>query len=143
MDVNFVSGFRQSAYQSNICNHDLCLCFRVLAHGVHWIFAEPQLVSYIQAGRRALWPDPNSSPPRPRGVNEMEKARKEAELRILRTIPGPLRNLFFGSKQGMDHLLAAQEALEPFQNKMCNKHLIYILMDLLLSKVVPEIYPEQ
>jgi hypothetical protein len=43
---------------------------------------------YIQAGRRALWPDPSASLPRPRGVDEMEKARKEAERRILRTIPG-------------------------------------------------------
>lgn len=40
----------------------------------------------------------------------------------------------------MHHLAAAQEALEPFQNKICNKHLMYIAMDLLLSKVVPEIY---
>ncbi|GJJ74185.1 hypothetical protein EMPS_06543 [Entomortierella parvispora] len=115
---------------------------RLLAHGVHWIFAEKQLVTYIQAGRRALWPDPNSSPPRPRGVNEMEKARKEAELRILRTIPAHLRDVFFG-KQGIHHLQAAQDALEPFQNKICNKHLIYIALDLLLSKVVPEIYPDQ
>ncbi|KAG0336520.1 hypothetical protein BG000_006485 [Podila horticola] len=60
---------------------------RLLAHGVYWIFAEPRLVTYIQAGRRALWPGPDASPPRPRGVHEMEKARKEAEKRILRTIP--------------------------------------------------------
>lgn len=61
---------------------------RLLAHGVYWIFAEPRLVTYVQAGRRALWPGPDASPPRPRGVHEMEKARKEAEKRILRTIPG-------------------------------------------------------
>ncbi|KAF9350988.1 hypothetical protein BGX26_010889 [Mortierella sp. AD094] len=115
---------------------------RLLAHGVYWIFAEPRLVMYIQAGRRALWPDPNSSPPRPRGVDEMEKARKEAERRILRTIPAPLRDTFFGD-EGVHHLAAAQEALEPFQNKVCNKHLIYIALDLLLSKVVPELYPER
>ncbi|KAF8928611.1 PXA domain-containing protein [Dissophora ornata] len=115
---------------------------RLLAHGVYWIFAEPRLVMYLQAGRRALWPDPNSSPPRPRGVDEMEKARKEAERRILRTIPAPLRDTFFG-EDGVHHLLAAQEALEPFQNKACNKHLMYIALDLLLSKVVPEIYPER
>ncbi|KAG0032496.1 hypothetical protein BGZ81_010763 [Podila clonocystis] len=114
---------------------------RLLAHGVYWIFAEPRLVTYIQAGRRALWPGPDASPPRPRGVNEMEKARKEAEKRILRTIPAPLRDLFFGD-DGVHHLAAAQEALEPFQNKICNKHLMYIAMDLLLSKVVPEIYLE-
>ncbi|KFH67832.1 hypothetical protein MVEG_06563 [Podila verticillata NRRL 6337] len=112
---------------------------RLLAHGVYWIFAEPRLVTYIQAGRRALWPGPDASPPRPRGVHEMEKARKEAEKRILRTIPAPLRDLFFGD-DGMHHLAAAQEALEPFQNKICNKHLMYIALDLLLSKVVPEIY---
>lgn len=150
---------------------------RLLAHGVYWIFAEPRLVTYIQAGRRALWPGPDASPPRPRGVHEMEKARKEAEKRILRTIPGkgyyqfsfffvfvqkqrnvvkadnivrweypilflgPLRDLFLGN-DGVHHLAAAQEALEPFQNKICNKHLMYIAMDLLLSKVVPEIYLE-
>lgn len=45
-------------------------------------------MTYIQAGRRALWPDQTSSPPRPRGVDEMEKARREAERRILRTMPG-------------------------------------------------------
>ncbi|KAG0020239.1 hypothetical protein BGZ80_004556 [Entomortierella chlamydospora] len=115
---------------------------RLLAHGVYWIFAEPRLVLYIQAGRRALWPDPNSSPPRPRGVDEMDKARKEAERRILRTIPAPLRDTFFGD-EGVHHLAAAQEALQPFQNKVCNKHLIYIGLDLLLSKVVPELYPER
>ncbi|KAF9194112.1 hypothetical protein BGZ51_001091 [Haplosporangium sp. Z 767] len=115
---------------------------RLLAHGVYWIFAEPRLVTYIEAGRRALWPDPNSSLPRPRGVDEMEKARKDAERRILRTIPAPLRDTFFGD-QGVHHLAAAQEALEPFQNKMCNKHLMYIALDLLLSKVVPELYPER
>ncbi|KAG0078367.1 hypothetical protein BGZ92_001487 [Podila epicladia] len=114
---------------------------RLLAHGVYWIFAEPRLVTYIQAGRRALWPGPDTSPPRPRGVHEMEKARKEAEKRILRTIPAPLRDLFFGD-DGVHHLVAAQEALEPFQNKICNKHLMYIAMDLLFSKVVPEIYLE-
>ncbi|KAF9204564.1 hypothetical protein BGZ49_005149 [Haplosporangium sp. Z 27] len=114
---------------------------RLLAQGVYWIFAEPRLVMYIQAGRRALWPDPNSSPPRPRGVDEMEKARKEAERRILRTIPAPLRDTFFGD-DGVHHLVAAQEVLEPFQNKMCNKHLMYIALDLILSKVVPEIYTD-
>ncbi|KAF9914959.1 hypothetical protein BX616_007199, partial [Lobosporangium transversale] len=60
---------------------------RLLAHGVYWIFAEPRLVMYIQAGRNALWPDPASSPPRPRGGDEVEKARKEAERRILRSVP--------------------------------------------------------
>ncbi|KAG9326373.1 hypothetical protein KVV02_003724 [Mortierella alpina] len=115
---------------------------RLLAHGVHWILAEPRLVMYIQAGRRALWPDPNSSLPRPRGVDEMEKARKDAERRILRAIPAPLRDVFFGDV-GVQHLAAAREALEPFQKKQCNKHLMYIALDLLLSKVVPEIYPER
>ncbi|KAG0081468.1 hypothetical protein BGZ90_008107 [Linnemannia elongata] len=115
---------------------------RVLAHGVYWIFAEPRLVTYIQAGRRALWPDPTSSPPRPRGVDEMEKARREAERRILRTIPAPIRDTFFG-EQGAHHLTAAREALEPFQNKHCNKHLIYIALDLLLSKITPEVYPDR
>ncbi|KAG0243199.1 sorting nexin 25 [Mortierella sp. GBA43] len=115
---------------------------RLLAHGVHWIFAEPQLVMYIQAGRRALWPDASASLPRPRGVDEMQKARKEAERRILRSIPAPLRDMFFG-EDGVHHLMAAQETLEPFQNKVCNKHLMYIALDLLLSKVIPEIYPEQ
>ncbi|KAF9434149.1 sorting nexin 25 [Entomortierella beljakovae] len=115
---------------------------RLLAQGVYWIFAEPRLVFYIQAGRRALWPDPNSSPPRPRGVEEMQKARKEAEKRVLRAIPAPLRDTFFGDN-GIHHLVAAQEALEPLQNKICNKHLIYIALDLLLSKVIPEIYPEK
>ncbi|KAF9964912.1 hypothetical protein BGZ70_005734 [Mortierella alpina] len=115
---------------------------RLLAHGVHWILAEPRLVTYIQAGRRALWPDPNSSLPRPRGVDEMEKARKDAERRILRAIPAPLRDVFFGD-DGVQHLAAAREALEPFQKKQCNKHLMYIALDLLLSKVVPEIYPER
>ncbi|CAO3572711.1 unnamed protein product [Mortierella alpina] len=115
---------------------------RLLAHGVHWILAEPRLVTYIQAGRRALWPDPDSSLPRPRGVDEMEKARKDAERRILRAIPAPLRDVFFGD-DGVQHLAAAREALEPFQKKQCNKHLMYIALDLLLSKVVPEIYPER
>ncbi|KAF9909788.1 hypothetical protein EC991_008111 [Linnemannia zychae] len=115
---------------------------RVLAHGVYWIFAEPRLVTYIQAGRRALWPDPTSSPPRPRGVDEMEKARREAERRILRTIPAPIRDTFFG-EQGVHHLTAAREALEPFQNKHCNKHLMYIALDLLLSKITPEVYPDR
>jgi hypothetical protein len=50
--------------------------------------------------------------------------------------------MFFG-EDGVHHLMAAQETLEPFQNKVCNKHLIYIALDLLLSKVIPEIYPEQ
>ncbi|KAG0374311.1 hypothetical protein BGX24_010558 [Mortierella sp. AD032] len=115
---------------------------RVLAHGVYWIFAEPRLVTYIQAGRRALWPDPTSSPPRPRGVDEMEKARREAERRILRTMPAPIRDTFFG-EQGVHHLTAAREALEPFQNKHCNKHLMYIALDLLLSKITPEVYPDR
>jgi len=53
-----------------------------------------------------------------------------------------LRDVFFG-KHGIHHLEAAQDALEPFQNKICNKHLIYIVLDLLLSKIVPEIYPDQ
>ncbi|KAF8942738.1 hypothetical protein BGZ47_006179 [Haplosporangium gracile] len=115
---------------------------RVLAHGVYWIFAEPRLVTYIQAGRRALWPDPTSSPPRPRGVDEMEKARREAERRILRTMPAIIRDTFFG-EQGVHHLAAAREALEPFQNKQCNKHLMYIALDLLLSKITPEVYPDR
>ncbi|KAF9920441.1 hypothetical protein FBU30_009723 [Linnemannia zychae] len=115
---------------------------RVLAHGVYWIFAEPRLVTYIQAGRRALWPDPTSSPLRPRGVDEMEKARREAERRILRAIPAQIRDTFFG-EQGIHHLAAAKEALEPFQNKQCNKHLIYIALDLLLSKITPEVYPDR
>jgi hypothetical protein len=80
-------------FSSNcILTYSWCLatlqCDSVLAHGVYWIFAEPRLVTYIQAGRRALWPDPTSSPPRPRGVDEMEKARREAERRILRAMPG-------------------------------------------------------
>ncbi|KAF9089020.1 hypothetical protein BGX23_006970 [Mortierella sp. AD031] len=54
----------------------------------------------------------------------------------------PIRDTFFG-EQGVHHLAAAREALEPFQNKHCNKHLIYIALDLLLSKITPEVYPDR
>ncbi|KAG0240799.1 RNA recognition motif-containing protein [Actinomortierella wolfii] len=102
---------------------------RLLTRGVQWIFAEKQLIFYLEAGRKALWPDPKvSSPPRPRGVHEMEEARREAEQRILRAIPASLRDLFFG-KEGASHLAAAQDAMEPFQNKICNKHLIHTMSD--------------
>ncbi|KAF9973935.1 hypothetical protein BGZ73_002804 [Actinomortierella ambigua] len=115
---------------------------RLLTRGVQWIFAEKQLIFYIEAGRKALWPDPKaSSPPRPRGVYEMEEARREAEQRILRAIPAFLRDIFFG-KDGVSHLSAAQDAMEPFQNKVCNKHLMYVAIDLLLSRVVPELYDQ-
>lgn len=50
-----------------------------------------------------------------------------------------LRSILFETKDLNQLQNHVHEMLEPVQNKQINKHLLYLLVDLILTKVLPEL----
>lgn len=50
-----------------------------------------------------------------------------------------IRAIIFETKELNEQQNHIHDTLEPLQNKQINKHLLYILVDLILTKVLPEL----
>ncbi|KAI9009908.1 PXA domain-containing protein [Phycomyces nitens] len=102
--------------------------------------SEDHLVFYLQLGRDLLWPNGVFlQRGEPLTQLEQEQMRIRAERLLLVSLPASARMTLFDTNdlKKLDHYM--HEVLEPLQNKYINKHLMYLVVDLVASRLIPEL----
>ncbi|CAH2300374.1 sorting nexin-25 isoform X1 [Pelobates cultripes] len=103
---------------------------------VNWIFSEQMLVYYINVFRDAFWPNGKLAPPKKsRTELQCQETKQRAQQKLLENIPDALQNLV-GQQNARHGIIKIFNAL---QENRANKHLLYVLMELLLIELCPEL----
>eukprot|EP00073_Rattus_norvegicus_P031176 XP_006253230.1 PREDICTED: sorting nexin-25 isoform X2 [Rattus norvegicus] len=103
---------------------------------VNWIFSEQMVVYYISAFRDAFWPNGKLAPPtRIRSEAQSQETKQRAQQKLLENIPDTLQSLV-GQQNARHGIIKIFKAL---QETRANKHLLYVLMELLLTELCPEL----
>ncbi|KAI8984180.1 PXA domain-containing protein [Mycotypha africana] len=104
------------------------------------ILSENHIVFYLRAGRELLWPNGSfmqkSDAPTPL---QREQMRVRAERLLTVSIPAKLLTIIFETNDFNELQNHMHHTLEALQYKQINKHLLYLLVDLILSKIFPEL----
>ncbi|XP_067103339.1 sorting nexin-25 [Osmerus mordax] len=107
---------------------------------VHWIFSEQMLVSYINIFRETFWPNGKLAPHnKVRTDSERRETKERAQQKLLDNIPDALQNLV-GQQNARYGIIKIFNAL---QEASANKHLLYVLMEMVLKEMCPEMEIEQ
>ncbi|XP_053886186.1 sorting nexin-25 isoform X2 [Malaclemys terrapin pileata] len=103
---------------------------------VSWIFSEPMLVYYISVFRDAFWPNGKlAAPTRSKGEEQSQETKQRAQQKLLENIPDTLQSLV-GQQNARHGIIKVFNAL---QETRANKHLLYVLLELLLTELCPEL----
>ncbi|XP_074807353.1 sorting nexin-25 isoform X3 [Natator depressus] len=103
---------------------------------VSWIFSEPMLVYYISVFRDAFWPNGKSAAPtRSKSEEQSQETKQRAQQKLLENIPDTLQSLV-GQQNARHGIIKVFNAL---QETRANKHLLYGLLELLLTELCPEL----
>uniref|UniRef100_A0A8C9H545 Sorting nexin 25 n=1 Tax=Piliocolobus tephrosceles TaxID=591936 RepID=A0A8C9H545_9PRIM len=103
---------------------------------VNWIFSEQMLVYYINVFRDAFWPHGKLAPPTTiRSEEQSQETKQRAQQKLLENIPDTLQSLV-GQQNARHGIIKIFNAL---QETRANKHLLYVLMELLLTELCPEL----
>lgn len=103
---------------------------------VNWIFSEPMLVYYINVFRDAFWPNGKlASSTKPRSGEQDQETKQKAQQKLLENIPDTLQSLV-GQQNARHGVIKVFNAL---QETKANKHLLYVLLELLLIELCPEL----
>ncbi|XP_062991564.1 sorting nexin-25 isoform X4 [Elgaria multicarinata webbii] len=103
---------------------------------VNWIFSEIMLVYYINVFRDAFWPNGKlASSTKPRSEEQSRETKQKAQQKLLENIPDTLQSLV-GQQNARHGIIKVFNAL---QETKANKHLLYVLLELLLIELCPEL----
>ncbi|XP_036984788.2 sorting nexin-25 [Artibeus jamaicensis] len=103
---------------------------------LNWIFSEQMLVYYITVFRDAFWPHGKLAPPtKIRSKEQSQETKQKAQQKLLENIPDMLQSLV-GQQNARHGIIKIFNAL---QETRANKHLLYVLMELLLTELCPEL----
>ncbi|XP_030047356.1 LOW QUALITY PROTEIN: sorting nexin-25 [Microcaecilia unicolor] len=103
---------------------------------VDWIFSEQMVIYYISVFRDAFWPNAKLAPPKAsRTEKQCQETKQKAQQKLLENIPDALQSLF-GQQNARHGIIKIFNAL---QKTRANKHLLYVLMELLLTELCPEL----
>ncbi|XP_075866792.1 sorting nexin-25 isoform X2 [Microcebus murinus] len=103
---------------------------------VNWIFSEQMLVYYINIFRDAFWPNGKLAPPtKIRSKEQYRETKQRAQQKLLENIPDTLQSLV-GQQNARHGIIKIFNAL---QETRANKHLLYVLIELLLIELCPEL----
>ncbi|XP_068596211.1 sorting nexin-25 [Brachionichthys hirsutus] len=106
---------------------------------VNWIFCEQMLVYYISVFRDTFWPDGKLAPhAKVRTDGERSETKERAQQKLLDNIPDALANLV-GQQNSRYGIIKIFNAL---QEAKANKHLLYVLIEMLLKEMSPELRAE-
>ncbi|XP_075412926.1 sorting nexin-25 isoform X2 [Tenrec ecaudatus] len=109
---------------------------RQIRDTVNWIFSEQMLVYYINVFRDAFWPNGKLAPPTAtRSEEQSQETKQRARQKLLENIPDMLQSLV-GQQNARHGIIKIFNAL---QETRANKHLLYVLMELLLIELCPEL----
>ncbi|KAG1175997.1 hypothetical protein G6F70_006583 [Rhizopus microsporus] len=113
---------------------------KFLEQAVLHLLSEDHIVFYLRLGTDLLWPNgefmQKADPPTPL---QREQMRVRAERLLTVAIPHRVSSILFETSDLNQLQSHIHDTLEPLQNKKTNKHLMYLLVDLVLSKVFPEL----
>lgn len=115
-----------------VCNRIICYFINSSIRNEHMI------ANIVRTSRTTLFGPDNGmlGPPRPYpSEKEQEEARYNAMMAIYTCTPDNLYGLLFGD----DPKKGIYDILDLFDNKVVNKHLIYNLLDHLITTLVPEL----
>nr|XP_015104548.1 sorting nexin-25 isoform X2 [Vicugna pacos] len=103
---------------------------------VNWIFSEQMLVYYINVFRDSFWPNGKLAPPTTiRSKEQSQETKQRAQQKLLENIPDMLQSLV-GQQNARHGIIKIFNAL---QETRANKHLLYVLMEVLLLELCPEL----
>ncbi|XP_058049012.1 sorting nexin-25 isoform X2 [Ahaetulla prasina] len=103
---------------------------------VNWIFSEPMLVYYINIFRDAFWPNGKlASSTKPISEQQSKETKQKAQQKLLENIPDTLQSLV-GQQNARHGVIKVFNAL---QETKANKHLLYVLLEMLLLELCPEL----
>ncbi|XP_028932984.1 sorting nexin-25 [Ornithorhynchus anatinus] len=103
---------------------------------VSWMLSEQMLVSYINVFRDAFWPNGKLAPaPAARSEEQSRDTKLRARQKLLENIPDALQNLV-GQQNARHGVIKIFNAL---QERQANKHLLYVLLEVLLTELCPEL----
>uniref|UniRef100_A0A672QRS7 Sorting nexin-25-like n=1 Tax=Sinocyclocheilus grahami TaxID=75366 RepID=A0A672QRS7_SINGR len=106
---------------------------------VNWIFSEQMLVYYINIFRDTFWPNGKLAPHnKSRSESERRETKERAQQKLLDNIPDALQNLV-GQQNARYGIIRIFNAL---QEASANRHLLYILLEMLLKELYPELSVE-
>uniref|UniRef100_A0A673MD13 Sorting nexin-25-like n=1 Tax=Sinocyclocheilus rhinocerous TaxID=307959 RepID=A0A673MD13_9TELE len=106
---------------------------------VNWIFSEQMLVYYINIFRDTFWPNGKLAPHnKSRSESERRETKERAQQKLLDNIPDALQNLV-GQQNARYGIIRIFNAL---QETSANRHLLYILLEMLLKELYPELSVE-
>ncbi|KAL9053551.1 MAG: hypothetical protein Q9162_004718 [Coniocarpon cinnabarinum] len=135
---------------------------RVLAFHILSTFHEPAfLPSVLRSFRGSMFPNyvsasVDTAHTRPQGEQIQEMAvgevERKAAIAILNCVPRPVAKFYFAAHSNKQILqeregeenekmigVVVNEILDPFENAYANRHLIYGIMELIISAVMPEL----
>ncbi|KAK2838686.1 hypothetical protein Q7C36_013500 [Tachysurus vachellii] len=106
---------------------------------VNWIFNEQMIVYYINIFRDSFWPNGKLAPHnKARSDAERRETKERAQQKLLDNIPDALQNLV-GQQNARYGIIKIFNAL---QESSANKHLLYILLEMFLKELCPELSEE-
>ncbi|KAM6951992.1 sorting nexin-25 isoform 1-T1 [Lycodopsis pacificus] len=106
---------------------------------VNWIFCEQMSVCYINVFKDTFWPNGKLAPHvKVRTDSERSETKDRAQQKLLDNIPDALANLV-GQQNARYGIIKIFNVL---QEASANKHLLYVLMEMLLKEVCPELSAE-
>ncbi|XP_065670461.1 sorting nexin-25 isoform X2 [Hydra vulgaris] len=109
---------------------------RHLREFVGWLLSEPMLIYYIDNFKQSMWPKGKLAPyPPPRTDLEKLRTREHAKEKVMKSIPDVLQNLV-GKRNSRLGFLKLFEAFQDFRS---NKHLFYMVLELIIVTICPEI----
>uniref|UniRef100_A0A8C3LL22 Sorting nexin 25 n=1 Tax=Chrysolophus pictus TaxID=9089 RepID=A0A8C3LL22_CHRPC len=112
------------------------LFYRQIRDTVHWMFSEAMLVYYIGVFRDAFWPNGKlAPPPTAKSDEQRQETKQRAQQKLLENIPDTLQSLV-GQQNARHGVVKVFNAL---QERKANKHLLYVLLELLLTELCPEL----
>jgi len=107
---------------------------------VEWLVSESMLIYYISNFKDSFWPGGKLAPPYPERTSlEKLRTREKAKEIMMKNIPDVLSNLV-GKKNSK---LGFIKIFEGFQDIKTNKHIFYILLELIIITLCPEIKSDE
>ncbi|XP_033743124.1 sorting nexin-25-like [Pecten maximus] len=109
---------------------------RQLRDTVDWIFSEPMIIYYIRMFKDSMWPEGKLAPYTEAKSDEKKfRTRMEAKEKFLTNIPDALKSLLGENNARRGSI----KVFEVLQDTRLNKHLFYILLELVLMEICPEL----
>ncbi|XP_071951023.1 sorting nexin-25-like isoform X2 [Antedon mediterranea] len=103
---------------------------------VDWLFSEPMVIYYVHYFRNAMWPDGKFvQMPDPKTEAEEQQTKLDAKERFLKNIPDILQN----TVGGQNSRVGFAKIFDAFQEEVTNKHLFYVLFEMVLLELCPEL----